>query len=170
MGFSFEAEDQGFSFVIKKAQSLGVKDFRTAFRRTGNAWLRFVDEGFDSGRDPYGNPWAPLSKQYAEDKARAGYPLDILIRDGDLRRSFHREENRTGFAIFSDRVFDDGTDASIHQFGGVHPVTNAFIPQRQMLPYDGFPPHWQQIAEGYLNVDIDRAFNFGPGSDFGGEE
>lgn len=157
MGFTFEANDDGFGATLAKVAGLGSRDYRTPFRRIANAWLKEIDSSFVNEADPFGNPWHPLAKSTIDEKQRKGVsnPTAILQETGELRQSWKADITRVGFTIFSDRVFDDGSTAEIHQFGGVAARSNATIPARPMLPEDEFPPLWQDLAIGFLGDDLD---------------
>lgn len=159
MPFSVEEHDNGFDLLLTKLSTLGRGDFRTAFRRISRAWLAEINEGFLFARDPYGTPWEKLKESTIAEKTRKGssYPTEPLRDTDEMRQSFHAEVNRTGFLITSDRVFEDGGTPDIHQFGGVVASSNTFVPARPMVPLEGFPPHWVDIAEGYLMQDFDQA-------------
>lgn len=148
--------DRGFGLALRKLAGLGPKDFRTAFRRISRAWLQEIDQGFIRETDPYGTPWKHLSPRTIRAKRRKGsrFPTAIL-RDTELfRHSFQAEVNRTGFAVFTDRAFEDGTTPEIHQYGGYNSDGRS-VPARPFLPLDGLPEHWRAIAEGYLGDDLD---------------
>lgn len=151
------------NIALTKAKNLGSNDFRTAFRRTANAWLQEINSGFLRERDPFGNPWKKLHPVTVIHKTASGsrFPNSILRDSDEFRRSFKAEISRTGLGIFTDHVFDDGTGPEIHQFGGTHPRTNSFIPARPFLPIGAFPAEWWQIAEGYIQQDLKEAFRAG---------
>lgn len=149
--------DRGFGLALQKLSGLGPKDFRTAFRRISRAWLREVDQGFIRETDPYGESWEHLSPRTIRAKRRKGskYPTAILRDTELLRFSFQAAVSRTGFSIFTDRAFEDGTTPEIHQFGGVN-SDGRTIPARPFLPFEGLPETWRSIAEGYLGDDLDN--------------
>lgn len=160
--FSVKVQQSGnVALGFHKLSGLGPQDFRTSFGRIGRAWLLEIDDGFSRETDPFGNPWEELSPRTIRYKQKKGSanPEAILQDLGLMRNSFNLVVSREGFAIGNDRVFPDGTTAEIHQFGGRHPVSNAPIPSRPMMPLDRLPAEWERIAEGYLGVDMERILN-----------
>jgi phage virion morphogenesis protein len=80
---------------------------RQVAKQLADEALRLVDQGFETGKDPYGNPWAPR-------KGRSKKP--ILVRRGRLRRYRRRSFSAIGFTIGSNAPY-----AGYHQHGtGLH--------------------------------------------------
>ena len=89
-------------------------------------------EGFARSRDPYGNPWKPLSR-------RDGMPL---IDTGVMRGSVRVDPDFGGVTIDKDY-------ASYHQTG------TRDIPARKMIADAGPSPIWERAIEGALDAMVE---------------
>lgn len=162
MTFSVEIVDQGFGTTLDKAAELSARDFKPEFLRLGGQLLEEIDSQFFGERDPYGNKWTPLAEFTIQEKRVKGSANanKILQDTGTLRASFRAEVMGDGaLSVFTDRTFPDGVTAAIHQFGGIHRRTNAFIPPRELLPFrDALPVAWLSWVEVYTDIGIDRIF------------
>jgi phage gpG-like protein len=119
-----------------------------------------VLQGFVQETDPYGNAWYPLARTTVTDKIDRGVNNGILKETGQLAKSFQYRVLANGVRLFTNHVFEDGTDADIHQEGGIHPETGYAIPARPMVPDMGnLPPHWEDFIQRTLNDGLDRLFN-----------
>lgn len=159
--FSVQIEDKGFTEAIAKAAGLSDKDFQPELGRLGDTLLMEISGEFTGERDPYGNKWAPLKPVTIEVKKEHGSrtPSAILQDTGTLARSFHWQLVPGGLSIYTERSFPDGVTAEIHQLGGTHPRSNAFIPPREMLPFrDQLPVDWLSWIEAFHDIGIDRLF------------
>lgn len=155
--FNVVAKDLGLRETLKRAGKLSTANLTIGFERVGIRWLKFVDDGFKQERDPYGSPWQPLAKRTIRKKKALGYsrPERILFGTGELRRSWSYRATSRSVSLSSDRSFPDGTDASIHQFGG---STGKFkIPSRPMVPFEqDLPAEWWDAAINSIRYALGR--------------
>lgn len=161
MAISTRIKDVVFLDTLKQARAITPKGFAPEFAEIGRYFREQVREGFAQETDPYGNPWPALARSTIADKRARGIsnPAGILKETGELANSFEYRVLVNGVRLFSNRIFDDGTDANIHQFGGIHPRGRNFIPRRQMLPESGeFPEEWLDAVERIVGDGIDRIF------------
>lgn len=118
-------------------------DLTPVMTEIGELMRQEVTEEFETGKDPYGAPWAPL-------KHRDGRPL---VDTGALKRSFI-------VRAMSDAA-EIGTNlehAVIHQFGGkAGRNLAAMIPARPMLPTTTLPAGWRQGVEGAITRHLQAA-------------
>lgn len=119
-----------------------------ALTAIGRVIAERVREGFQSGVDPYGRPWAPL-------KTRSGQPLRA---SGHLMASVDYDVEGNSVEVGTNRTY-----ARVHQFGTVieakpgkvlrfmvngQPVyvKRVTIPARPMFPLEGLPQQWETDA------------------------
>jgi phage gpG-like protein len=81
--------DADFSQSINafKAIRSNLKGLEPPMRKWGHYMVVDTQDQFRKGIDPDGNPWAPLSPVTLLNKAKLGYPPDILIATGDMERT-----------------------------------------------------------------------------------
>jgi phage gpG-like protein len=155
--FDVKVRDLGLRERLKKAGKLSTANLRVGMESVGRAWLRLTDEGFKQERDPFGNPWQPLATRTIRKKAKLGYrrPSAILQASGQMRKSFAFHATSRSVSIYNTRAaFPDGTDASIHQFGGQGEFQ---IPSRPMVPFqDELPDEWFDAAQNNIRYAIGR--------------
>jgi len=104
--------------------------FRRHLRNLEPLWDRFkpIMSEIESKRfDEEGPGWAALKESTIRQKAAAGYPLDILIRTGDLRDSLV-EEGRA--AKTSAMQMEWGSDVS---YAGYHQDGTPKMAQRKVI-------------------------------------
>ena len=162
MAIETRVRDVFLADVLKKARQLSAKGFSPEFGELGRFFRQRIRDGFVQEVDPYGNPWPALARSTVRDKVRRGVanPQGILKDSGALANSFEYRVTVNGVRVFSNRVFDDGVDANIHQTGGIHPVGRNNIPQRMMVPdADDLPPDWADEIERQIGNGIDRLFS-----------
>lgn len=72
----------------KRLRSLVLKaqNFSDVFKGVAKSFYQFQERQFRSGGAEIGG-WKPLAKSTLRQKARLGYPSDILVRTGRLMRS-----------------------------------------------------------------------------------
>lgn len=92
-----------------------------AAEETAQGMVTAIDDGFESGRDALGRPWAPLQPETISRKGNSR----ILIEENDLRESW--QYRMTGVA--SATVFSDDPKAWYHELG----VPGNNLPARPML-------------------------------------
>lgn len=158
MTFRVSEKDFGLRDTLRRTGKLSTANLRIGMERVGIRWLKLVDEGFKNERDPYGNPWQPLARRTIRKKEKLGArrPEAILQATGKMRRSFGFTANSRSLSFFNDRVFDDGHDASIHQFGGLS-VGGFEIPARPMLPFENdIPEEWWNAAINSIRYALGR--------------
>lgn len=67
----------------------GIKDWTPAFKETADELKKiFENDVFDTKGAAIGERWKPLKPKYLAQKVSQGYPSDILIRKGDMRKGF----------------------------------------------------------------------------------
>lgn len=149
-----------------KAFLAGMARLRTAAveigKPIGMALVEVVRERFQDARDPFGQPWAPLSPAYAAIKKGPG----ILRESQMLMRSITFEASADQVMVGSNRVY-----AAVHQFGativpktakalvfrlgdGVVRAKSVTIPQR---PYLGFGPEDQKAVLEVVEIMVEQA-------------
>lgn len=64
-----------------------VKDLSAAFREIAQDFHKGEAQQFQSAGGYGAGGWTPLAPSTIERKQRSGYPLDILVRTGELRES-----------------------------------------------------------------------------------
>lgn len=64
-----------------------VKDYSPAFRAIAVEFFKGEEQQFESEGSHGSGGWSPLAPSTAEQKARLGYPPDILVRTGKLKNS-----------------------------------------------------------------------------------
>jgi hypothetical protein len=106
---------------------------------------------FESEGEWGGQQWAPLSPQYAAEKAQSHPGRSILIRDGDMRRAasqMRREQTPRTLVMWI-----DDPKAPLHQEGGDN------LPARPLIP-DPLPASARRdialAAEEYVSVLVRR--------------
>lgn len=103
----------------------------------GPFMLEIIDEGFERGVDPAGDPWEELTRRHLSFKRKRGFQSGTLRMKDVLRDSMRFEKK--GQSVFA----GPGSGLPyerIHQKGGIinHPLTGIIImPRRQ---YVGFGP------------------------------
>lgn len=100
-----------------------------------------IDEGFDSGQDALGRPWAPLQP---ETIAQTG--PDILIDEGDLRESIEYEMVGTAHA----RVKSEDSKAVYHEFG---------VPENNLPARPIFAPAAEYANRDLIETSFDTVVN-----------
>ncbi len=108
----------------------------------GRTSMKLIADQFNAERDPYGLPWAPLSRERARDRrarisaARKGKTPrggKILSNTGRMRGSVNYQATSSGF-----RVSIPVEYATFHQQGTVHMVKRMLVPTSA----DGLGPIW----------------------------
>lgn len=158
--FEVKVKDLGVRETLKRAGKLSTANLKVAMDRVGIRWLKFIDDGFKQERSPFGVPWQPLAKRTIRKKQRLGYPKPerILHGTGQMRASWAYHATSRSVSFSNNRSFPDGTDASIHQFGGM--AGKFKIPARPMVPFDSDPPEeWSQAAINVIRYALGRYMN-----------
>jgi phage gpG-like protein len=120
-------------------EELASPAFRTELhRQLGEAARTLVALEFDSGKDPYGQPWAPLV-------AREGQPLRDTGRLANSWSAFG--VGPSGFRI--------GTDV---EYAAFHQEGTARIPRRQIIPEGDLPQSWERDFAAELEVALADLF------------
>jgi phage gpG-like protein len=90
ISWSIEGEQQ----LSRNLRDLDARtlNMRPAFEDAAN-YLKgvFSQDTFSSKGSVIGEPWAPLNAAYLRWKLKHGYPADILIRTGEMKKSFWTE-------------------------------------------------------------------------------
>lgn len=127
-------DERAFRALVER-----VAEMRKRAQDVSPAWdallTWFSEQNFEQwlGRGArYRKPWAPLAESTLQDKFARGYPLDPLIRTGELARSLtSRPLSREHI---TPREVSAGTDVSYakyHQFGTKHmPQRILFSPEQ----------------------------------------
>lgn len=116
-------------FALRAVQARPALEM-IALRVHGEAEMQFGTEGAHMG-----DPWAPLSDWRLREKRAAGYPDDILVATGDLRKSLTRENAKGSVHQVTDSMMRIGTEipyAWRHQ-KGVSEDPRYKLPKREML-------------------------------------
>ena len=144
---------------------------RVLSRNLGEEAIEQINQGFEEGRNPYGDPWAPP-------RLRTASSVSPLRDTGRLQRSFHLVETSTHrFVVETNVIY-----ASVHQYGAVikakpwrnlrfrgnhyeriwKKLKRAYgdwilgkgvkIPQRMMMPENGLPESW---AKAFIETASD---------------
>lgn len=102
-----------------------------------------IQRDFDSGLDPYGDPWAELAPATL---AKGRHPPP-LTDSGDMRGGVEvRPLPGTGISV---TIPDPGVH---HQYGTIH------MPQRAIFPNRGtLPDTWQRAIADAVEAAVDRA-------------
>lgn len=152
-----------------KLKSLAVKIGRVASsdvmprlaKVMGAEALTQVQLGFRAGRDPYGEPWAPLKLR------QGGKPL---LDTGRLRNSFSVQTESSGFRIGTNFI-----GAAVHQYGATITAKRAkflkfkasrkgpwvqkksvTIPARRMVPEGSLGATWETALNGAATRFLSR--------------
>lgn len=166
---SYALDDKAFTTAVTR---LGGVLGTGVLRAIGTALVEETNKRFESGRDPFSQPWAELLPAYAMIKRGPG----ILRESRMLQRSITYQVSGSSIYVGSNRIY-----AAVHQFGAVIKAKNApalsfrlgfagpkggvkrafvhvqsvTIPQR---PYLGFGPNDQAAVMGVLRIFVSRAF------------
>lgn len=140
-------------------------------RAIGAALVEQTQQRFESGRDVWGTPWAPLNPAYAAIKRGPS----ILRESRMLQRSINSQVGGLTIVVGSDRKY-----AAVHQFGAVITAKNApalsfrlgvagprggiwraFVHAQSVRiparPYLGFGPNDQRATMEVLEGFVQRA-------------
>lgn len=105
------------------ALSLQVKSFHEPLKRSVQQVMApSIAANFDAGGRP---AWAPLADATIEDKDRLGFPPDILIRTGKLKRV---AQQLNIWTITSEEAYV--SDLPGAEYGFFHEGGTQFMPQR----------------------------------------
>ena len=110
-------QTRGISLRALRDRIAGLREpaFMTSLaQKLGEEARTQVMDGFRGERDPYGNPWQPLSRLRPRDKGTAG---KILQDTGRMMASVAMAPAPNGFRIDIPVKY-----ARIHQYGGVIPA------------------------------------------------
>jgi len=92
-----------------------IDDWTEPLTEAKEAFIYSTELHFETESDPYGEPWQALDTKYARAKEAAGYPPDILVRSGDLKKAATSEE--AWHITESDIIFDSQT---LPSYGAFH--------------------------------------------------
>ena len=131
--------------LVERLSDLAEVPSRAA-KRVSRDIAELIQEEFDDGEDPYGDPWAPLAPATIA-KGRHAPPLTDT---GKMRGSLRVAPMRgSGVAITIDHP------AAPHQTGW--DGTQSKGPARPILPARGeLPPSWQEAIENAVEQEIGR--------------
>lgn len=90
-GFQLQWTIEGETQLSRKLLGMqnNIKDFRQPFNDSAKLLRNlFSKEVFSTEGGVIGEKWARLSPYTVAQKARLGYPPDILVRTGEMKRSF----------------------------------------------------------------------------------
>ena len=126
--------DDSLNKIVQEVQSLSGLPKATT-KRVATKIGRLIDQQFDDGVDPYGEPWAPKAD---------GSPSH-LDDTGDMRASVD--------------VSAQGTEvtASIDDPFPFHEAGTANMPARPILPYKGTPPAWEDAVDEAVNEELEAS-------------
>lgn len=78
MRYRLEIDDTQVRQVFSRLETAG-RDPGEALDRVGSALVTLLDLQFREGRDPYGNPWAPLTSRRGQPLRDTGQHLQNTI-------------------------------------------------------------------------------------------
>jgi hypothetical protein len=160
MAIRVNFKDQGFTDAIERLGGLTPKDLAPEFREVGIAWAAMTRAGWTLEVDPYGTPWQRLSRYTRAIKREKGAAYHSILKEtGKMQGSVRFRVLSDGVSVYISRVFDDGTDQDIHQFGtSEHPVSGHEIPARPMLPFkETLPNSWLAVFDQQMSKGVERA-------------
>lgn len=123
-------DKRGFELLARR-----VREMRERSQDVSPAWEALLDWFAEQNQaqwltrgSRYRKPWAPLAESTVAEKFRKGWPLDPLIRTGDLVQSLtHRP---LGVEHITGRSVSAGTDVSYAKF---HQTGTRRMPQRLLF-------------------------------------
>lgn len=134
-----EFDDRAVQAALENAQQ-ALGDLTPAMSAIGEYMVLRTEERFDQEQSPSGQPWAPLTTAYLEQKRRKNKILKILQREGDLIRTIVYNAEKDFVEVGTNRDYGE-----YHQFG------TSKMPAR---PYLGVNPEDEReiaaIIEDYL--------------------
>ena len=97
MALTLQFSIQGQTQLLRKLEGVSeeMKNWYPEFRKTGTMLLKTFKDNFATDGGMLGKPWKPLAGTTLTQKARLGYPADILVRTGKMRDSFRSTPNNT---------------------------------------------------------------------------
>lgn len=108
-----------------------------------------IQQQFDAGVDPYGEPWEPLAPSTLARKQGPG----ILDETSAMRDGI--EVAPTGGAGVGITFNDKPDVAMYHQYG------TARMPARKILPEEGLPDTWERALADAAEDEIERTMKRG---------
>lgn len=103
----------------------GIKDWTPAFKETADQLAKiFANDVFDTEGGAIGERWQALKPKYLAQKTAAGYPPDILVRTGKMKKSF-----KTLYKADHAEVWNAATYFKYHQSDKPRKV----LPRRVMM-------------------------------------
>ena len=128
----------------------GVKDFREPLKEILEDFHEIEKKQFSSEGGYGSGGWAPLAPVTVEQKARAGYPYDILVRTGDLRDAM------TGGSGSEAEVTKDSLKVMMPWYGKFHQQGTRRMPRRPVVQLqEADKTRWSKIFHEYL-VNLSR--------------
>lgn len=177
--FTYTVDTSALDERIEKINALNT----VAFWETIGASIKsLVNLGFKFGRDPWGNPWAPVKFRTRNGKLVPG-PYQPLRDTGRMQRSIFSIADTSGVTVGLNIKSKDGKSiGAVHQFGATitakkgpflvfdgpnglirtHSVT---IPARPFLPIKSpsgpveLPPLWSQAIVGRIKAYLFQQMN-----------
>jgi len=140
-----------------------ASDLRPVFRRPGitSDFRRLMVERFYSEGAFHGTPWMPLKESTIKLKVSLGYPVTILHRTGELRRSF--TTGVMGWRVMTRQSIGFGTDLHygyIHQ--GPEPWRHIARKSGNVTMVPARPPwEWDERTERKWTRAINRYIQTG---------
>jgi phage gpG-like protein len=133
----------------------GIKDLSEAFKEIAEDFHKGERQQFQSEGGYGAGGWVPLAPSTIERKEKGGYPMDILVRTGELRQAMAGEG---GAAIEEIRPLEMrlGTTLAYARF---HQKGTRGMPARPiiMLPEEQ-KTRWHKIIQKYLVQQAREAF------------
>lgn len=123
---------------------------KRAWEAVGRYMAREVNKQFMTKGANFGTPWKPLAASTVMQKRKAGYPLQPLVRTGDMKRTFAypriNQNVRGSMAVFGS---DDAI--ALFQHGGTKMNGKRHIPKRPILKVTPkMTRDVKKILEGYI--------------------
>lgn len=125
-GIQLKVDDRAARNMFKNVAK-GLNNFTPAFKKTEKMQNKEIQEAFKvAGKNINGKPWKSLSSKYLQQKIKAGFQTQILVRTQKMRKSF-----KTIKLTKKDlQITSKGVDYfPTHQLGS----KKKNIPQRQIL-------------------------------------
>jgi phage gpG-like protein len=147
-------ESFGHTLIDRKLLRLEghALDPRPAYRVMAKDFYRWEEELFDTEGSSGGRKWADLKESTIKYKMRKGYPLDILQRTGDLKRSLTSGHAKGSYAIFARSGFEMGTHI---KYGVFHYEGTSKMPSRRpvMLNKEN-REEWAKIFQRWMIMTL----------------
>jgi phage virion morphogenesis protein len=107
-----QLDDREARELFARLKASGARN-RGLMAEIGSVLEQSTRDRFDSETSPAGIPWAPISKEWKEEKAERGFNTGIMKMRGDLLRSTRFENDDNSVSVIQSQPY-----AAIHHYGG----------------------------------------------------